>query len=299
MEYTTLGSTGMTVSRIRLGCMSFGSEDWRTATGTRRSSPPRSTGGWTRTRTRAGSRGRPSSRNSRTASIAWRWRRSTATRPTAGTTRSPSRRRYGSSTTPFAGNRSAISARPRCGPTSSPTRSTPPTAWASTGSYDAEPLRPGLPRGGARDAPALRMGGRRRHPLVAARPRLPRPTARGGRRDDSGSLGLRTGAPLRASLPRRWRSRDQRAGGGTRRREGRLDGPDRARVAAPPGRRRRPHCSAPRASNTSRTPSRPSRSICRARTGSARRSPTSRFRSRGTPEPGGGPSLRAGRGGRR
>jgi len=29
MEYTTLGSTGMTVSRICLGCMSFGSEDWR------------------------------------------------------------------------------------------------------------------------------------------------------------------------------------------------------------------------------------------------------------------------------
>jgi aryl-alcohol dehydrogenase-like predicted oxidoreductase len=29
MEYTTLGSTGMTVSRICLGCMSFGSKDWR------------------------------------------------------------------------------------------------------------------------------------------------------------------------------------------------------------------------------------------------------------------------------
>lgn len=29
MEYTTLGSTGMTVSRICLGCMSFGSSDWR------------------------------------------------------------------------------------------------------------------------------------------------------------------------------------------------------------------------------------------------------------------------------
>ena len=28
MEYTTLGSTGMTVSRICLGCMSFGSSDW-------------------------------------------------------------------------------------------------------------------------------------------------------------------------------------------------------------------------------------------------------------------------------
>ncbi|QLG50842.1 aldo/keto reductase [Natrinema halophilum] len=29
MEYTTLGSTGMNVSRICLGCMSFGSSDWR------------------------------------------------------------------------------------------------------------------------------------------------------------------------------------------------------------------------------------------------------------------------------
>jgi aryl-alcohol dehydrogenase-like predicted oxidoreductase len=29
MEYTTLGSTGMTVSRICLGCMSFGSSGWR------------------------------------------------------------------------------------------------------------------------------------------------------------------------------------------------------------------------------------------------------------------------------
>ncbi|WP_408959056.1 aldo/keto reductase [Natrinema sp. 74] len=29
MEYTTLGSTGMQVSRICLGCMSFGSSDWR------------------------------------------------------------------------------------------------------------------------------------------------------------------------------------------------------------------------------------------------------------------------------
>ncbi|PSP90209.1 aldo/keto reductase [Halobacteriales archaeon QS_4_69_34] len=29
MEYTTLGETGMTVSRLCLGCMSFGSTDWR------------------------------------------------------------------------------------------------------------------------------------------------------------------------------------------------------------------------------------------------------------------------------
>jgi aryl-alcohol dehydrogenase-like predicted oxidoreductase len=29
MEYTTLGDTGMAVSRICLGCMSFGSSDWR------------------------------------------------------------------------------------------------------------------------------------------------------------------------------------------------------------------------------------------------------------------------------
>jgi aryl-alcohol dehydrogenase-like predicted oxidoreductase len=29
MEYTTLGNTGTTVSRICLGCMSFGSKDWR------------------------------------------------------------------------------------------------------------------------------------------------------------------------------------------------------------------------------------------------------------------------------
>jgi aryl-alcohol dehydrogenase-like predicted oxidoreductase len=29
MEYTTLGDTGVTVSRICLGCMSFGSSDWR------------------------------------------------------------------------------------------------------------------------------------------------------------------------------------------------------------------------------------------------------------------------------
>jgi aryl-alcohol dehydrogenase-like predicted oxidoreductase len=29
MEYTTLGDTGMTVSRICLGCMSFGTSEWR------------------------------------------------------------------------------------------------------------------------------------------------------------------------------------------------------------------------------------------------------------------------------
>jgi aryl-alcohol dehydrogenase-like predicted oxidoreductase len=29
MEYTTLGDTGTTVSRICLGCTSFGSSDWR------------------------------------------------------------------------------------------------------------------------------------------------------------------------------------------------------------------------------------------------------------------------------
>mgnify|MGYP000341221815 CR=1 FL=1 len=29
MEYTTLGDTGMTVSKICLGCMSFGDSDWR------------------------------------------------------------------------------------------------------------------------------------------------------------------------------------------------------------------------------------------------------------------------------
>lgn len=29
MEYTTLGDTGMQVSRIALGCMSFGDPSWR------------------------------------------------------------------------------------------------------------------------------------------------------------------------------------------------------------------------------------------------------------------------------
>ena len=29
MEYTTLGDTGMTVSKICLGCMSFGDPEWR------------------------------------------------------------------------------------------------------------------------------------------------------------------------------------------------------------------------------------------------------------------------------
>jgi aryl-alcohol dehydrogenase-like predicted oxidoreductase len=29
MEYTTLGETGTTVSKICLGCMSFGTSDWR------------------------------------------------------------------------------------------------------------------------------------------------------------------------------------------------------------------------------------------------------------------------------
>jgi aryl-alcohol dehydrogenase-like predicted oxidoreductase len=29
MEYTTLGDTGMTVSKVCLGCMSFGDPDWR------------------------------------------------------------------------------------------------------------------------------------------------------------------------------------------------------------------------------------------------------------------------------
>jgi len=29
MEYTTLGATGVTVSRICLGCMSYGTSEWR------------------------------------------------------------------------------------------------------------------------------------------------------------------------------------------------------------------------------------------------------------------------------
>jgi len=29
MRYTTLGSTGMSVSRLCLGCMSYGTPDWR------------------------------------------------------------------------------------------------------------------------------------------------------------------------------------------------------------------------------------------------------------------------------
>ncbi|MEF8829839.1 MAG: aldo/keto reductase, partial [Haloarcula sp.] len=29
MEYTTLGSTGVEVSRLCLGCMSFGTSEWR------------------------------------------------------------------------------------------------------------------------------------------------------------------------------------------------------------------------------------------------------------------------------
>ncbi|MFB6179350.1 MAG: aldo/keto reductase, partial [Halorientalis sp.] len=29
MEYTTLGDTGVEVSRLCLGCMSFGDPDWR------------------------------------------------------------------------------------------------------------------------------------------------------------------------------------------------------------------------------------------------------------------------------
>ena len=30
MQYTTLGNTGMKISRICLGCMSYGASDWRT-----------------------------------------------------------------------------------------------------------------------------------------------------------------------------------------------------------------------------------------------------------------------------
>ena len=50
---------------------------------------------------------------------------------------------------------------------------------------DAEPLQPGLPRGGARDDAALPRGGHRRHSVEPAGARLPRrhPTPRHGRGD--------------------------------------------------------------------------------------------------------------------
>ena len=76
----------------------------------------------------------------------------------------------------------------------------------------AEPLQPRLPRGGARDDPALRRPGRRRHPVQPARPRPPRrhPLARGRAPKRARRLRSGSGRPVRA----RRGLRCGRAGGG-------------------------------------------------------------------------------------
>ena len=95
----------------------------------------------------------------------------------------------------------------------------------------AEPLQPGLPRGGARDDPALPRGGHRPHPLESARPRLPRrqPPPPGSRRDHAGR---RTDDfAHRHVLPRR-RLQGRRTGRRDRREARRLQHAGRPRLAA-------------------------------------------------------------------
>ena len=94
---------------------------------------------------------------------------------------------------------------------------------------DAEPLQPGLPRGGAGDDPALPGPGRRRHPVEPARPRAARrqSEARGRAADDPRrATPVRTRCTAGARLRRR---RPRRRGG---RRARRPAGAGRAGLAA-------------------------------------------------------------------
>ena len=123
----------------------------------------------------------------------------------------------------------------------------------------AEPLQPPVPRGGARDAPALSRRGHRRDPVEPARPRPS--DARRGTRRRTDPRPTRSADPLhRSGRPSR-----RRAGRRDRRRTGRAHGPGRdsrgcCRSPASP-----PRSSAPPSRTTSTTPSPPSSSRCPTR----------------------------------
>ena len=155
--------------------------------------------------------------------------------------------------------RRATSARRRCTPGSSPRRCTSPTlhGWTRFVSH-AEPLQPALPRGGARDAAALRRPGHRRHPVEPAGPRPAdprlgradrprrRPTSSAGRSTTRRATGRSSSAVAEVAERARRAARPGRAGLAAARKPGghRAD------------RRRRPSRS------TSTTPSPPSTWSC-------------------------------------
>ena len=154
---------------------------------------------------------------------------------------------------------------------------------------DAEPLQPPLPRGGARDDPAVHRPGRRRHPVEPAGARLPHGHAHARGRAAHHARGDRRvpGRPLR---PRRGlrRRRPRRRGG---RRALRLPGAGRAGLAAAQaGRhradRRRHQARAPRGRHRRRQPVAVTRGD-RAPRGALRAPPGARATSsrRGRPRP--------------
>ena len=137
---------------------------------------------------------------------------------------------------------------------------------------DAEPLQPPLPRGGARDDPAVHRPGRRRHPLEPAGARLPHRHAhpRGRAAHDARGDRRLPGRPLRPPRGLRRHRPPQRGGrqsASTPRRRSRSPGCCTS-PASPP------RSSAPPSSSTSRRPSPPPTCRCHPRRSSASRSPT-------------------------
>ena len=109
---------------------------------------------------------------------------------------------------------------------------------------DAEPLQPALPRGGARDAAAVRRPGRRRHPVepARARPADPRRGTTATDRSETDEFGTTLyvrATPTAAIVERRRRGRRRRAA--CRGRRSRWPGccearPSPRRSSAPPSR---------------------------------------------------------------
>ena len=149
-------------------------------------------------------------------------------------------------------------------------------------------VQPPLPRGGARDDPAVHRPGRRRHPLEPAGPRLPHRHAHARGRAAHHARGDRRlpGQPLRPPGGLRRHRPPQRGGG----RALRLPGAGGAGVAAAQAGhhradRRRHQARAPRGGHRRRQPV-----ADRARRSSASRSPTCPTRCSGTSSRRGGPA---------
>ena len=203
MEYVRLGTTGLKVSRICLGMMSYGDPEWRqwvldeaaaepfvrrarSTPGSTSSTPPTCTRSASARRSPAGC----SASSSPAATTTCSPPKSTARWAPGPNDRGLSRkhildaidaslRRLGTDyvdlyqihrwdaetpieetharpcTTSCAPARPATSAPRACTPGSSPRPSTQRPARLDAVRLDAEPLQPGLPRGGARDDPAL------------------------------------------------------------------------------------------------------------------------------------------------